>query len=578
MPERQVKVIPALGKSQHTRKAVNIPIKITPTADIREEITGGKTKTVLAPPKAKAPVVIPAVAPAEVKKLRVAGYCRVSTGTAQQATSITAQREHYEAYIKSHPEWEFAGIYWEAAVSGTKKDTRPELQRLIAACKAGIVDLILTKSISRFSRSTTDCIEMVRTLTALGVDILFEKEGIHTGTMESEFLLTFYSSFAEEESKSISANELWTKHKQFENGTYRYSKAPFGYNLVDGTYEVNPERAPIVKEIFEAVLKGKGTSSIAKDLNARGIPTGTKRHDGSPGVWTAYMILCMIKNVAYIGDALNQKTFYDHFHLKHNYGERRQFYNEGHHEAIIDKDTFERANAAVKQRGAEKGNVPKDRHLRNNPHRNRYAFSGKMKCACCGGSVKRITQDTKRGKIYHWGCSQHMVDRDSCHMKREREESIRNAFATMLNKLLYARDIIFDAYVSRLRQEEAEGNDEALERLNSEINQILSEKNRITLLISKGCGDPVSFRKRFVELEARENELRCKVSEMSGDSMTLHAVAEARNAIGKWKKDGDLDKIFTAIVDTATVKTGEYVTFNLKCGMKLTEPLGTYAS
>ena len=128
------------------------------------------------------------------------------------------------------------------------------------------------------------------------------------------------------------------------------------------------------------------------------------------------------------------------------------------------------------------------------------------------------------------------------------------------------------------RQEEAEENAETLKQINTEIAQILEEKNRITLLISKGCGDPVSFRKRLVELEARENELRCKASEMSGDSMTLHVVAETRDAIGKWKKDGDLDKIFTAIVDTATVKTGEYVTFNLKCGMKLTEPLGTYAS
>ena len=131
---------------------------------------------------------------------------------------------------------------WEATVSGTKKENRPELKRLIAACKAGKGDLILTKSISRFSRNTTDCLEMVRSLTALGVNILFEKENIHTGTMESEFLLTLFSTFAEEESKSISANELWTTRKQFEDGTFRYSRAPFGYNLVDAPFEVTPSR------------------------------------------------------------------------------------------------------------------------------------------------------------------------------------------------------------------------------------------------------------------------------------------------------------------------------------------------
>lgn len=286
--------------------------------DLRSEILTGKARRVTPVPEKQAPVKIAAVAPVETKKLRVAGYCRVSTGTTQQETSIVAQREHYEAYIKANPDWECAGVYWEAAVSGTKKENRPELQRLIKACKAGTVDLILTKSISRFARNTTDCLEMVRTLTALGVNIRFEKENINTGTMESEFLLTLYSSFAEEESKSISANELWTKHKQFENGTFRYSKAPFGYDLVDGTFVVNPDRAPIVKEIFDAVLAGKGTPTIAKELNARGIPTGTKRNDSSPGVWTAYMVGGMIKNVAYIGDVLNQKTFYDHFHLKYN--------------------------------------------------------------------------------------------------------------------------------------------------------------------------------------------------------------------------------------------------------------------
>ena len=455
MPERQIKIIPALSKAERTKKTVNRPIRVVPQADLRAELAQGKTKTTVIP-QTQAPVKIAATTPVEVKKLRVAGYCRVSTGTTQQETSIVAQREHYEAYIKSHPDWEFAGIYWEAAVSGTKKENRPELQRLIAACKAGTVDLILTKSISRFSRNTTDCLEMVRTLTALGVNILFEKENIHTGTMESEFLLTLFSTFAEEESKSISANELWTKHKQFENGTFRYSTAPFGYNLVDGTFEVNPERAPIVREIFDAVLAGKGTPTIAKELNARGIPTGTKRNDGSPGVWTAYMIGGMIKNVAYIGDVLNQKTFFDHFHLKYNYGERKQYYNEGHHEAIVDKETFERANAALRQRGAEKGNNPcEDKQLRNNPHSNRYAFIGRLKCACCGGPMKRVTQKTAAGKVYHWVCSQHVVDKTVCSMKREREENIKNAFTTMLNKLLYAKDIIFDAYLGGLSFKEA---------------------------------------------------------------------------------------------------------------------------
>lgn len=316
---------------------------------------------------ASAPVVItPAAVPA---KLRVAAYCRVSTGSVEQESSIENQRTHFEKMISANPDWEMADVYWEAAVSGTKKDSRPELQRLLADCEAGKVNLVLTKSISRFARNTADCLEMIRKLKALGVNVRFEKEKIDTGSMESELMLTLFSTFAEEESHSLSRNVTWTKRKQFQEGTFKYSIAPYGYRLVGGTFEVDPEEAPIVREIFDRVLAGAGTPTIAKELNARGVPTGTKRNDGSPGVWGSYMLTGMIQNVVYIGDVLMQKTFRDeHFHLYNNYGERPQYYSEGHHEGIIDKETFELANAALRQRGREKGNVPmENRQLRNNP-------------------------------------------------------------------------------------------------------------------------------------------------------------------------------------------------------------------
>ena len=187
--------------------------------------------------------------------------------------------------------------------------------------------------------------------------------------------------------------------------------------------------------------------------------------------------------------------------------------------------------------------------------------------------MKRVTQKTSQGKKYHWVCSQHVVDKSVCSMKREREENIKNAFATMLNKLLYAKDIIFDVYTARLRQEEAKDNADALNALNTELNQILDEKRRLTLLISKGCGEPVSFRQKLVELEARENTVRYDILQKSGDSMTFHAVADAKEALGNWKKDGDIDALFSEIVESATVKTGEHVIFNLKCGLKLKESL-----
>lgn len=506
----------------------------------------------------------------------MASYCRVSTGSLNQETSIINQREHYEEYIRSNPDWEYAGIYWEADVSGTKADNRPELQRLISDCKEGRVDLILTKSISRFARNTTDCLRMVRMLTALGVNIRFEKENINTGTMESEFLLTLFSSFAEEESKSISLNETWAKQKQFMNGTFRYSIAPFGYTLCDGNFIVNPEQVPIVKEIFGSVLSGKGTCMIAKELNARSIPTGTKRNDGSPGVWTSFMVGGIVKNVVYIGDVICQKTFRENFHQMINYGERQQYYNEGHHAAIIDRETFELANAALKQRGAEKGNVPKDRHLRENPHNRRYAFSGKLLCGCCGSKMKRIHQKLKGGNRCHWSCFLHIEDKEACSMKREQEESIRNAFCTMMNKLVFAEKPILDGYIEDLRIEEAQGKEAEIETIKDQLNKVADEKHRLSLLLSRGCGEPVSFRLKLLELENRGNELNGELQFLQWDSPAIRWTEKLKASLDAWKKDNsDPDEFFSEVCENAEVMTGKYVDFTLKCGLKLREALKT---
>lgn len=568
----EVRKIPARPGKRKT--PVTIPSPETVKDTLRDEIRNGKMATVTTVSTPSEPVKIEAaVTYATQKKLRVASYCRVSTDSLNQATSIINQREHYKSFIRSNPDWEFAGVYWEADVSGTKADNRPELQRLIADCKAGRVDLILTKSISRFSRSTTDCLQMVRTLTSLGVNIRFEKENIDTGTMESEFLLTLFSSFAEAESKSISLNETWAKQKQFKNGTYRYSIAPFGYKLHDGNFIINEEQVPVVQEIFNSVLAGKGTTMIAKELNARGIPTGTKRNDGSPGVWTSSMIGGMIKNVVYIGDVLCQKTFHENYRLMYNYGERQQYYNEGHHAAIVDKEIFEAANVALRQRGAEKGNVPKDRHLRKNPHNNRYAFSGKLICGCCGGKMKRVTQKTALGNRYHWSCVAHLENKEVCAMKREQDESIRNAFCTMMNKLGFAEKLILDAYIEDLREEGSRENAKAIEETERKLNTVKAEKHRLSLLLSRGCGEPVSFRRKMLELEQAENTLNAELSSLQGDSPAIRWTERLKATLEEWRKGGDPDAFFTEVCDSAVVKTGEYVEFQLKCGLKLREPL-----
>lgn len=519
--------------------------------------------------------------PLQQKKLCVAGYCRVSTSLDSQETSIEGQKNHYRDYILSHPDWDLVDIYWETGVSGTKTETRPELQRLLADCAAHRVDLVITKSISRFSRSTSDCLEMVRSLTTLGVRLIFEKEGIDTAKMESEFLLTLFSSIAEEESRSISSNSKWSVQKRFQNGTFKYSKAPYGYDLANGNFVINRAQAPIVKEIFARAINGEGTPAIAKDLNARGIPTGTKRRDGSDGIWTSAMILGMLKNIAYTGDVLMQKTFSGRdYKRRKNTGERAQFYADGHHEGIIGHDTFELAGASLKARTTVPVKIIPEENPEpsgTSPHQNRYAFSGHLICGCCGSRMKRITGRSGGGKRYFWGCSSHTADRQSCSMKREQEQSIQNAFITMLNKLAFLP--LADLYIEMLAEEEAGKSGPEAASIKEKENSILEEKERLTLLLRKGCGEPVLFRERITALEAKEAALQKEMDRLQGESLQMREAKNLKRAIGAWKsgKQTDADQIFAEITDYATVNTGQAVTFHLKCGLILTEALSRSA-
>jgi len=283
------------------------------------------------------------------KKLKVAAYCRVSTASDEQLISLEAQKAHYENYIRSNDKWEYVGLYYDEGITGTKKDVRAGLLSMIADCEDGKIEFIITKSISRFARNTTDCLEMVRKLIGLGVHIYFEKENINTGTMESELMLSILSGLAESESISISENTKWAIQRRFQNGTFKISYPPYGYQNMDGQMIVIPKQAEIVKYIFAEVLSGKGTQKVANDLNQKGIPS--KRG----GRWTATTIRGILTNEKYTGDVLLQKTYTDsHFNRHTNYGEKNMYLVENHHEAIISHEDFEAVDVVLNQRAKEK--------------------------------------------------------------------------------------------------------------------------------------------------------------------------------------------------------------------------------
>lgn len=269
------------------------------------------------------------------KKIRVAAYCRVSTASDEQLISLEAQKAHYEDYIKSNDEWEYAGLYYDEGITGTKKECRDGLLSLVDACEKGMVDLVITKSISRFSRNTTDCLELVRKLLDLKVTVIFEKENINTGAMESELMLSILSSLAESESVSISENSKWSVQKRFQNGTFIISYPPYGYKNENGEMVIVPEQAEVVKQIFADTLAGKSTHAIAKELNERGVASK------KGGNWTPGTINAIIRNEKFTGDAIFQKTYTDSSFNRHlNKGECDQYLCKGHHEAIVSHEVL----------------------------------------------------------------------------------------------------------------------------------------------------------------------------------------------------------------------------------------------
>ena len=236
---------------------------------------------------------------------RVAAYCRVSTGSDEQLESLETQKSHYEEYISSNPEWEYAGLYYDEGITGRRKDLRPALMQMMQDCEAGKIDVILTKSLSRFARNTMDCLELVRRLQELGITVYFEKENLNTEKMESELLLSVMSGLAQSESESMSQNNKWSVRRRFEDGTFKSCCAPFGYSIKDGVYSINEDEAKWVRFMFDNIVKGLSSHQVAQLLTENKVPTR------KGGKWGSSTVCSILKNERYIGDCLFQKTCKD---------------------------------------------------------------------------------------------------------------------------------------------------------------------------------------------------------------------------------------------------------------------------
>ncbi len=338
------------------------------------------------------------------RKQRVAAYCRVSTDSEEQLTSYTAQKAYYTKKIEENPDWELAGIFADRGITGTSLKRRTEFKRMIAACKRGRIDLIVTKSLSRFARNTVDCLDTVRMLRANGIGVIFEKENINTLTETSEFLITLFSGFAQAESESISKNVIWGIQKSREAG-----KVPFQYQKLlgyrrgpDGQPEIVPEEAKTVERIYHRYLDGCSLGQISRELEADGVPAAS----GIQG-WSYQVVRNILTNEKYIGDALLQKTYTTDCiskTVRKNEGERAMVYVENNHPAIISKDLFYRVQEEVARRTSKRKVMQKTGKTEQGKYSSKYALSELLVCGECGTPYKRCTWARNGKKRIVWRC------------------------------------------------------------------------------------------------------------------------------------------------------------------------------
>lgn len=507
-----------------------------------------------------------------IKRPKVAAYARVSTDSNDQMESLQAQVNHYTDYINRNSDWDFRGLYIDEGISGTKKENRKELQRLIKDVKAQKIDYVITKSISRFARNTADCLELVRLFSDLGVGIIFEKEGIDTKKSDSELILSVLSAIAAEESVSISQNNKWSIRKRFENGTFKLSSPTYGYDYDGNTLVINLVQAMVVKRIFNDCLSGRGARSIARALNREGVksPKGGKWHDST--------IRGILQNEKYTGNVILQKTFIDHnFKKQKNEGQLDQYYIENSHPAIISKTDYEKAKAITQQRGKEKGCT-----FEKEKYSEKYVFSGIIKCEKCGSSYRRRIYYPNKNKEYvAYLCNTHLSSNGKdCDALFIKEAEVHKAFIIMMNKLYTNKDKIIKPLIHSLRMINSENaNPEILEM----ENRIRENKEKVKVLVdlmSKGYLDFPVFNERNNLLKSEYVELKEALEWLKSDSMGNESREDDLEALYNFlvKKADCIESfdedIFIKFVETITVHSPTQLVFNLKCGLNLMERIG----
>ncbi|SET62012.1 recombinase family protein [[Clostridium] polysaccharolyticum] len=417
---------------------------------------------------------------ADKPKLKVAAYCRVSTDSDEQAGSYETQVEHYTDYISRNKEWELAGIYADEGISGTNTKKREGFNEMIDDCMDGKIDLVITKSISRFARNTLDCLKYVRQLRDKNIAIIFEKENINTLEASGELLLTIMASLAQQESQSLSQNVKLGLQFRYQNGQVQVNHNHFlGYTKdAEGNLVIDEEEAKIVRRIYREYLEGASLRDIADGLERDKIKTGGKKYR-----WHLSTIQGILKNEKYIGDALLQKTITTDFIEKtriKNDGSYPQYYVTGNHEAIIPRDVF----TQVQEEMLRRANMFSGKGKRRRVYSSKYALSSICTCTKCGDIYRRVAWNNRGVYSNVWRCSTRVENGPSaCDARTIKEAELQAATVEAINQVLQCSDDTKEILMQNIEAALADDNAGELEALNEKLS--VKQKELVRLAQAK---------------------------------------------------------------------------------------------
>ena len=480
--------------------------------------------------------IIPAKSQTEISRskyqqLRVAAYCRVSTEQEEQQNSYQVQIAYYTDLINRKKEWSLVGIFADEGISGTQTKKRTEFNRMIRMCKNKKIDLVITKSISRFARNTVDCLEYVRQLKNLGIGVIFEKENINTLTMTSEFMIALYGSFAQAESESISKNVSWGKEKAYREGKVQFQyQNLLGYRKgTDGRPEIVPEGAETVRLIYKLFLDGYSMTNIKKMLESKGVLTAKGKK-----VWNESLISSILKNEKYVGDALLQKTYtldcITHKVVR-NHGERPMYLVTDHHAPIIDRDTYNRVQQELARRSSKR-KISDKTITEQGKYSSKYALSELLICGYCGTPYRRTTWSARGKKQIVWRCISRLEHGkkycpDSPTIK---EEQLHKAIIHAINNYYSCRNDIARILKANIGTVlECQGQEEIIS-IENRLKEIDQARNDLVNLIASGGCDEDKLDNEFSRLYQEEQQLNERLEMLRSQNKTS---AETQAKINK---------------------------------------------